>query len=299
MSKVQQLPEILYHYTSQEGLLGILSTKRMWATNIFYLNDSAEYTYALNLIRDVLEECEPTEALDMVLIEELKERFKIVDNNLNGTDTLVPIDQISILSFTTQKDDLAQWRGYCPQGNGFCLGFETAGLNIQMEKSKMSIVRCMYGVDEQKEAIRVVLDDGMAQLTEALAAAGAPTNKVQIIRKVRDSIYVELQRLIPRMKDEAFRNENEWRFVYWGGWPDGFKAGKSMPVPYKEVPLAGEATGHEWREKINDPLEVLISVVIGPTPHRLLAKASVEMLLINTKGDMNIVKLSKIPYRTW
>ncbi len=39
-------PEILYHYTNESGLLGILQSRHLWATAIEYLNDSAELVYA-------------------------------------------------------------------------------------------------------------------------------------------------------------------------------------------------------------------------------------------------------------
>jgi hypothetical protein len=42
-------PPILYHYTTQEGLLGILETDSLWATKIHFLNDSSEYALACNL----------------------------------------------------------------------------------------------------------------------------------------------------------------------------------------------------------------------------------------------------------
>ncbi len=32
----------LYHYTSAEGLKGILEDRRIWASDIFYLNDWTE-----------------------------------------------------------------------------------------------------------------------------------------------------------------------------------------------------------------------------------------------------------------
>ena len=35
-------PELLYHYTTQKGLLGILKDKCIWATHIRYLNDTSE-----------------------------------------------------------------------------------------------------------------------------------------------------------------------------------------------------------------------------------------------------------------
>jgi hypothetical protein len=47
---------ILYHYTTQEGLLGIIKCRCLWTTNIFYLNDSTEFNYALELARGNLRE---------------------------------------------------------------------------------------------------------------------------------------------------------------------------------------------------------------------------------------------------
>jgi hypothetical protein len=44
-------PEILYHYTSQAGLIGILDTRTIWASKIHYLNDSREFALALDIAR--------------------------------------------------------------------------------------------------------------------------------------------------------------------------------------------------------------------------------------------------------
>ena len=46
----EEPPDILYHYTDQDGLLGIVSTGKMRATNIEYLNDQREYRHALALM---------------------------------------------------------------------------------------------------------------------------------------------------------------------------------------------------------------------------------------------------------
>ena len=48
-------PDILYHYTSQKGLLGILQTKKLWMTNILYLNDSSECIHTIDLLKSEVE----------------------------------------------------------------------------------------------------------------------------------------------------------------------------------------------------------------------------------------------------
>ena len=52
MVSLQRPPEILYHYTTQEGLLGIIKDKVIWATHTQYLNDQAEFSYALRLAEE-------------------------------------------------------------------------------------------------------------------------------------------------------------------------------------------------------------------------------------------------------
>ena len=37
--------KILYHYTTPEGLLGILKNKELWYSHIDYLNDESEIKY--------------------------------------------------------------------------------------------------------------------------------------------------------------------------------------------------------------------------------------------------------------
>ena len=50
----RQPPEILYHYTGQKGLLGIIGKKEIWASHTQYLNDQREFRHAMELVRDEL-----------------------------------------------------------------------------------------------------------------------------------------------------------------------------------------------------------------------------------------------------
>ena len=45
-----------FHYTSLEGLKGILDTKEFWATEYHYLNDMEEFEYVDDLLREMLKE---------------------------------------------------------------------------------------------------------------------------------------------------------------------------------------------------------------------------------------------------
>lgn len=48
-------PEILYHYTTQDGLLGIIKNWEIWASHTQYLNDAMEFHLAIRLMRREVE----------------------------------------------------------------------------------------------------------------------------------------------------------------------------------------------------------------------------------------------------
>ena len=50
------MPPVLYHYTSAEGLLGIVESGILRAGNFSYVNDASELTYGQELVTDVLSE---------------------------------------------------------------------------------------------------------------------------------------------------------------------------------------------------------------------------------------------------
>jgi hypothetical protein len=51
MRSSPSLPSYLYHYTSIQGVEGIIKSKAVWATVMHFLNDSKEWLYALDLVR--------------------------------------------------------------------------------------------------------------------------------------------------------------------------------------------------------------------------------------------------------
>jgi hypothetical protein len=48
-------PAILYHYTAADGLLGMLQSHQIWATNVRFINDRSELDYGINLVCRVFE----------------------------------------------------------------------------------------------------------------------------------------------------------------------------------------------------------------------------------------------------
>ena len=51
---IQHTKKPIFHYTSPEGILGILNSKSLFATDLNYLNDKSEGIYGLSLLQKEL-----------------------------------------------------------------------------------------------------------------------------------------------------------------------------------------------------------------------------------------------------
>lgn len=47
-------PERLYHYTSIDGLKGILDSRCLWASQIHFLNDTKEFNYSFDILMELI-----------------------------------------------------------------------------------------------------------------------------------------------------------------------------------------------------------------------------------------------------
>jgi hypothetical protein len=103
------VPDRLWHYTDLEGFRGIVGSKRIYATNIKYLNDREESKHALALAKRLLLENLPPEA-DAPLVRQLVvgEFDRVFERGALSPENLT----LFTASFTANGDLLSQWRGY-------------------------------------------------------------------------------------------------------------------------------------------------------------------------------------------
>lgn len=100
----------LYHYTSIDALLGIVSTKSLWATSVHYLNDASESELGISLIRTAAESAAAgTSGVD-------KEFLAYFLGWLNHS--FVTYSSVYVLCFSEAQNQLSQWRGYAPVNGG-------------------------------------------------------------------------------------------------------------------------------------------------------------------------------------
>ena len=291
--KVPSCP--VYHYTSVDGFYGIITSRSIWATNILYLNDAAEFRYATQLAREEIETFTKKNHNqdEMDFLKELDTRLRLaVEYNKRS---------IYVCSFSEQGNLLSQWRGYCPRGTGFSIGFEATHLEEARRRQNFRWAKCIYERSEQIERIRQLLTNSLNIFREATSSTQHPGD----MRPLSDTALEfdkEFVQMAPTLKAPGFFEEAEWRLISPVIDLDDtnvcFRTGKSMIIPYFKFRLADD--GEEFSVK---------EVIIGPTPEPYLSQASIESLLVKnrvsgnyypelTKPSIPLVKFSQIPYRT-
>jgi len=280
------IPEILYHYTTQGGLIGLMKSKKIWATNILFLNDSKEFNHTIQIALEFLK-CDET-----VVGQDL---YKTVERLFS--DSQAP--DVYVTSFTAMRDQLSQWRGYCPNWGGFNIGFETRKL-IEIAKAQgIVLIPCNYDLEEQGKIIENSINITCDTFNQKADANYNPEGEfdidsfLELAGSTRLNYGLQLLLIAPFFKHPKFIEENELRFIFYQ--KEGqkknicFREGASTIVPYVEIDLVMEATG---------PMPIK-ELVIGPTPNQELSKKAVEKLLEKNGIQSCNVTLSEIPYRAW
>jgi len=272
-------PRILYHYTTQQGLLGIISNQEIWATHTQYLNDIREFRHATELARQELS--------SMPVEESSREYVSHMQKALLGE---VEAINVCVCSFSAQGDVLSQWRTYGGAASGFAIGF--SGEHLREIVAEWGwLVPVLYEEHEQRLLVRTLLKDLIEENRNR-----SPEERLSTPRSGNLRAY--LNRYAPILKHKSFREEDEWRIVTRPlpcvNERFSYRPGPSMLIPYFRFPLGKESLGIQ-------------EIVVGPTPHPEQSIRSVEGILtknfikVSSSSEVEgvVVSRSEVPYRNW
>jgi len=255
---------VLYHYTTFTGLLGIVQGRVLWASDIRYMNDSAELRHTADLIqtevRERIDGGHPNPHLLTQFVDWVSHR--ITNGHL-----------LFGASFRSQGNLLSQWRGYSVPGKGVSLGFSPDAILRCAEKQQFRVGRCIYEPARQRLLIRQVVD-AVETLAGRLAmgetTAGERSGRYRLAFA---EIETDLLRIAAILKHPSFREEKEWRIVSPviandAEAPILFREGHAMLVPYIEFDLS----------QGGQPL-ALDHLYLGPTANINISMNSLKMFL--------------------
>jgi hypothetical protein len=311
----------IYHYTSAEGISGIINKHEIWMSNSAFMNDTTE----LKMLQSVQTILKGTDFKNNYVknewIEKQERQPLITDRYMN----------YYIASFSRKKDMLEQWRAY---GN-FCIGFDAKKLDI---KRKVSLYSCLYTKNDiRKWLLNKEKIDQWKLVTEAQEKKAAAYNLLHVASM--------------KYKNEHFKSEKEIRLVttsnhnwtyknspdmYANDFPIHFRNHPiyGFPVPYvkffieqDKMTLKNGITLREAKRKlkvIDQEMNVIkvkekememkvrklkeegsqgrkllpiSEVIIGPMANQKEAKTACEILLAERGYKTVKVSVSNIPYR--
>ncbi len=267
----------LYHYTTAEGLKGIVKEQKIWASSIFSLNDWTEFHHGRGIIEEV------TEGL-------LQKNNTILGGHpyetiLKTVRELGPATSphIYVCCFSDKDDDLSQWRAYGPEG-GFSIGFSRIRLSALAAEQHYDLIPCSYE-DAPKRLLATQLINTINGLD------------LWNLQDFCSAIEAKFLSVVPALKNVKFAQEDETRLVSTDPPPkDGtaFRIRKGLIIPYRKFDLKDNEL---WRS---------VQVVVGPCPHAVESLEYVKMLFSSElqKSDLptpdsSQFKNSQVPYRYW
>lgn len=267
--------KLRYHYTDASGLIGILTSDRLWATDVRFLNDPSEGRFLPAKLLDLMG-AKPG-GLSITERRAIDEIRRSLANPRDASSTFS-------VSFCSDGDLLSQWRGYGSFGLGYAIG-------LDLSNSPHPQLGMLYDVSYGEEP----LEDVAADLLEIYAKA---TEKWGL--HICEEAAVLLQSLAHAFKEPSYKEEQESRIVtgiskqrelFAREAPLRFRARGGDIIPY--IPLALDIVrGEDLVPKL--PIR---RIVLGPGVDYERNVSSLSRLL-GENGYLGVeIVASTIPFR--
>lgn len=212
----QGVPGRLGHFTTAEGMRGILRSGRMWAHSVAEMNDATEIRHGVSAMRAHLERARATECDDLVL--------SMLEAIMRQTMPY-SLDDVFVLSFTENAEDESMWRLYADRGRGFSFVFP---LHLCAPWGGIP-VKCNYSNEDLADFCRTALAEVRTVLIDDRAEGLNPNPDVYAATFVRHVAW-----FAPIFKQSFWSDENEWRIVFIR--PDAERIRRGDGRQYIEVP---------------------------------------------------------------
>ena len=312
MKKVSEEYKRLYHYTTWEGLMGILKEQTLWATHYRFLNDASEIVLIKNKL---LEFISPIIRKEYQRLIKKSNEIKVAIDNSGGMEAVILHDSLSIIeaayyatgneiyivSFCGEKKDdyvnnnglLSQWRGYSA-GGGVALVFNTEQLEqlLKKEAERYSygpsfIANVIYSDD--KISFEQELASSLSDFIDYVQQMFITLQGTSLEPPDASKAFPAFVQLIARYKHHAFKEEDELRIVCYVPHSHEskhekkrkFRSKNGMLIPYIEL------------FDSDDFVLPIEKIIIGPHKERETRAVTLQVML--RKKDIEI-SISDIPF---
>ena len=292
--------EKLYHYSTAEGVRGIVENREFMATKSDFLNDKLEFQYAVEVMERLTEKYIVNETLRERFFTKLKQEIDrlgiiIPSCDLNG-DCHAEGLSFYVVAFSKLQNNALLWAEFT-DFKGYCLEFDYMKLVAGFQHRVFLHGTVIYDEEEQMNGllesllscIRNLQEDGMTDLAgffeEEAEVSDASLAKLAEEMAVVVSVYAMF------FKKSFFEGEEEYRFIFpplineMGTAKPKFRLLDQIFLPYIMVEFD--------REQKDIPLE---SVMVGAKNNSDIAVRGMKYFL-QSQGMEIPVLLSDIPLR--
>lgn len=268
--------EKLYHYTTIDALINIVSQNELWITKWDYLNDIDEFRVALDVCVEILKE------------EKIKP--EIIQEVVNCVKEDLYLDSFSqdyfILSFSCDNDSQLLWSNYS--------NYDGVNLEIDFEKFIGSLNHKMlwhglvnYNFESQIECLRKTFYHEFLNIEEfgklkSLSEINRLKGKEYEMLVMHMSVICDLYSMF--FKRDCFAGEKEYRFVFSRERKQeiSFRNKNRIVIPYIKKQM--------------ENIDCITGITIGPTNQVDIAEKGIRELSHYYNKEVDISK-SKIPLR--
>lgn len=226
-----EVPGIVYHYTNAAGIEGFLKSGKLWLTDFRFLNDSAEFTQSIEIMR-------------RIIIEKRANCIEVVSKLYERIDTYSARERKSrgyVFSLTAERDDLSQWRGYANEGMGFTIGFSGELLHKASEND-FNFSKVSYDENSEKIILEKALKEIEAKVIEEYS--NNSEDEEYIIADAANNFSWLARDRAAYSKHPSFSSEKEFRLVTFRDSMERdikVRVSGDRLVPYVELKIDGKS----------------------------------------------------------
>lgn len=201
-NKTQYPDTTLYHYTDVPGLIGILSSRRLWMNHYEKLNDTNEIKHARDLLLKIID------------IHKFKSKHaKFWQTYHDKFETVLEVGDYYICSFSSSPDNEHLWNHYAKDG-GVAIGFRkqyfspSSNMNKRKRRFNLTTVQMVHYHENDFTAYA----HRLITLVENNLEVNNPKMDVELASYLTTFFLTDL----PKIKNKNWSRERECRLYQFG-----------------------------------------------------------------------------------
>ena len=270
----EECPKLLYHYTTINALYNIFKNKELWLGNTSAMNDKNEITEFYNNLK-------------ARLLSDFPDKEETINSLINFSINKIDRNYPFVMSFSTCKDDAAQWDRYADKAQGGCIVFNRPKLVELLSDLPMGLDKVYYGDDVSEICNRdyhILSDYLKSDKTTNLIFENESNNT---FNQVKDSLTYLINYAV-KYKNMSFASEKEYRIYTSSGRPTNadfnFFMSHSNPT-HSPVCFDYQISGNQIKK--------ILKIRLDNQYHKIKLDDIIERIIVGPRSEQSLAILKE------